>query len=206
MTTAASFLLGLAAAFALANWLAVARGNKPLEYVAKPATLVALIGVASTVVAEDDTRRRWFLLALVLSLAGDVFLMLPRERLFVAGLASFLLGHVGYIAGFGVAQAWPVVLAVVPISLAVGVPIVRKVERALLGPVLAYMVVITVMVACALGSGDAIAAAGAVAFYASDALIAYNRFVFPEPRRGVGVAIMVLYHLGQTGLVLSLLA
>jgi uncharacterized membrane protein YhhN len=37
--------------------------------------------------------------ALVLSLAGDVFLMLPRN-LFVAGLGSFLLVHVAYIVAF----------------------------------------------------------------------------------------------------------
>ena len=39
--------------------------------------------------------------ALVLSLAGDVFLMLPQD-LFVFGLASFLLGHIAYIVGMHV--------------------------------------------------------------------------------------------------------
>ena len=36
--------------------------------------------------------------ALALSLAGDVFLMLPSDQ-FVPGLASFLLGHIAYIVG-----------------------------------------------------------------------------------------------------------
>ncbi|HVM08175.1 MAG TPA: lysoplasmalogenase [Acidimicrobiales bacterium] len=206
MTATSSFFLGLAAAFAVANWWAVWQRRKPLEYVAKPATLVALTIVAVTLVAEDDTRRRWFVVALVLSLAGDVLLMLPREKLFVAGLGSFLLGHIAYIAGFGVADVWPWIAGVALVSAVIGTPVVRKVERTLLAPVVAYMVVISVMLAAAIGSSDQVAAAGAVAFYASDSLIAYNRFVFAEPKRSVAVAIMVLYHLGQTGLVLSLLA
>lgn len=205
MTALPSFLLGLAAAFALANWWAVWRGHRPLELVAKPATLVALIGVAATLVAEDDTRRAWFLVALVFSLAGDVFLMLKRDDMFVFGLASFLVGHLAYVVGFGPSAVWPWILAVAVLSVAVGVPVVRTVDRKLLGPVIAYMVVISLMLAAAIGT-EWVAAAGAAAFYASDGLIAYNRFVFPEPKRWAGVAIMVLYHLGQAGLVLSLLA
>ena len=45
--------------------------------------------------------RAWFVAALVLSLAGDVFLMLPKD-LFVFGLGSFLLGHIAYIVGMHV--------------------------------------------------------------------------------------------------------
>jgi uncharacterized membrane protein YhhN len=205
VTGAASFFLGVAAVFAVANWYAVAREVRWIELVAKPATLVSLIGVASTLIAEDDTRRRWFLLALVLSLAGDVFLMLKRDDMFVFGLASFLLGHVAYIAGFGLDGLWPAIAAVAVVSVVVGAPVVRTVDRPLLVPVVLYMVVISVMLAAAIGA-ELLAAVGATAFYASDGLIAYNRFVFDAPRRWVGVAIMVLYHLGQTGLVLSLLA
>lgn len=204
MTTAAAFLLGLAAAFAIANWLAVARGAKPLEYVAKPATLVALTGVAVALDPENEGRRAWFVVALVLSLAGDVFLMLPRD-LFVPGLAAFLLAHLAYVAGFGLPAAWPAILAVAVVSAVVGAPVVRRADKPLLGPVVAYMLVITVMLAAAAGTGW-LAAAGAALFYVSDALIAYNRFVFAEPRRWASVAIIVLYHLGQAALVLSLLS
>ena len=116
MTSPAAFFLGLAAAFAVAKWWAVWRRAKGLEYVAKPVTLLALIATAATLVPEDDVRQKWFLLALVLSLAGDVFLMLPRD-LFVAGLASFLAAHVAYIAGFGLGQAWPWILGVAVLSL-----------------------------------------------------------------------------------------
>ena len=198
-------ILAIAAVFAIANWIAVWRGNKTLEYVAKPATMVALIAFAATIDADDVSRQRWFLLALVLSLAGDVFLMLPRSNLFLAGLVSFLVAHIAYIAGFGLDDLWPAVIGVAILSLIVGTPVVRTVDRDLLVPVVVYMVVITVMLTVAATSGIAAAAVGAAMFYVSDALIAYNRFVFDEPRRSIGVAIMVLYHLGQAGLVLSLL-
>ena len=205
MTDAASFFLGLALMMALANWWAVAIDALLLERMTKPAALLALIGVAATLVAEDDSRRRWFLVALVLSLAGDVFLMLKREDMFVFGLGSFLLAHLAYIVGFGLDGVWPWIAGVAVLSIAIGTPVVRKVDRALLGPIVAYMIVISVMLAAAAGA-ELLAGVGALAFYASDGLIAYNRFVFDEPRRWAAVAIMVLYHLGQAGLVLSLLA
>ena len=207
MTGAAAFLLGMAAVFAVADWVAVARRSKPLEYAAKPLALVGLIGVALTIVPEDESMRTWFVVALVLSLAGDVFLMLPRD-LFVAGLASFLLGHVAYVVGFGPAQAWPWILGVAVVGAAVGTPIIRALRRdghgELLGPVLAYMAVISLMVACAIGEGDPRAIAGAALFMASDSLIAWNRFV--RPLAWAPVTIMVTYHLGQALLVLGLLA
>ena len=79
---------------------------------------------------EDDARRRWFVLALALSLAGDVFLMLRRDDMFVLGLGSFLLGHVAYIAGFGVHGVWPWIAAVAVVSMVVGQsePMLRDVQ------------------------------------------------------------------------------
>jgi uncharacterized membrane protein YhhN len=64
------------------------------------------------------------------------------------------------------------------------------------------MGVISLMVASAIGTGHLLAVAGAASFYASDALIAWNRFV--RGTAHAGVAIMVTYHLAQMGLVLSL--
>ena len=206
MTRASAFLLGMAAVFGVADWLAVWRGSKALEYLAKPLATAALVGVALTLVPEDERMRTWFVVALVLSLAGDAFLMLPRN-LFVAGLASFLLGHVAYVVGFGVDRAWPWIAAVAMVGAAVGTPIVRALRRdgqtELLGPVLAYMAVISAMVACAVGNGDPRAVVGAALFMLSDSLIAWNRFV--RPLAWAPVTIMVTYHLAQAGLVLSLL-
>jgi uncharacterized membrane protein YhhN len=75
-------------------------------------------------------------------------------------------------------------------------------DAALRGPVVAYMVVISAMLTSALAAGPWLAAAGAVSFFASDALIAWERFVSPRP--WMPLAIIVTYHLGQGALVLSL--
>lgn len=218
MTRAAWVALGLAGGFAVTDWIAVARGDKRLEYLAKPATLVALLAVALLLEPIDATLRGWWVVALACSLAGDVFLMLPRN-LFVAGLASFLLGHLAYSAGFAtsvaltsVALVGPsagVVLgsaAVVVAALIVGHRLVMALReggrRELIVPVVAYSTAITVMVLLALWTGSPWAIAGALLFYVSDSLIGWNRFV--APLAWAPVTIIVAYHLGQAGLVLFL--
>ena len=154
--------------------------------------------------------RTWFVVALVLCLAGDVLLMLPQD-LFVFGLGAFLLGHLAYIVGMHVdgmdGPRFLIGIVLVMVALAVlGTIILRGVRAGpdpkLAGPVVAYMGVISAMVASAIGTGRGFAVAGAGLFYVSDALIAWNRFL-RETRHG-GVLIMVTYHLGQVGLVLSL--
>jgi uncharacterized membrane protein YhhN len=59
------------------------------------------------------------------------------------------------------------------------------------------------MVVCAIATGDVRAAVGAGLFYASDAMIAWNRFV--RPFAAARPAIMSTYHLAQGALILSLL-
>ncbi len=155
--------------------------------------------------------RAWFVAALVLSLLGDVFLMLPAD-LFVPGLVSFLLAHVAYIVGMQVDGVsfgrFLIGVAIMAAFIAtVGLRIVRAVragpDPSLAGPVVAYMVVIGAMVASAIGVGHPAGVVGAALFCFSDTLIAWNRFV--GPTEGAPVMIMVTYHLGQIGLVLSLI-
>src|ERR1700687_5680181 len=99
MTPTAWTLLAIAAVFAVGDWIAVGRGAKRLEYVCKPATTAALAGVAATLHAADGDRQGWFVAALVLCLIGDVFLMLPADRL-VPGLVAFLFAHIAFSVGF----------------------------------------------------------------------------------------------------------
>ena len=211
MTSASSVLLALTLVVAVVDWFAVATGRRPLEWFAKPATLALLVGVAVTLHPEHAATRAWFVAGLLASLAGDVFLMLPKER-FIEGLVAFFVGHVCYVVGFWFRPQHAGLLAVGVAVVAVGAAtlgrhIVRAVragdEPALATPVVAYRVVISAMVASAIGSGDAWAVAGALLFFASDGILAWNRFVGPV--RNGRLAVMVTYHLGQVGLVLSLL-
>jgi alkenylglycerophosphocholine/alkenylglycerophosphoethanolamine hydrolase len=189
-------------AFAVVDWVAVARQVKRVEYVAKPAALVALLIYA----AMGPAASPWLLAALVLSLCGDVALMLPAD-FFVVGLAAFLLAHVAYIIDFEATVATRVVwLAIV---LAVAFPLARRIIRcigdtSLRLPVGVYMVAIALMVASAAASGSALAAAGAILFFSSDTVIAWNRFV--RPFAWAQPVIMVTYHVGQLALATALRA
>jgi len=214
VTTAAGVLLALTALAAVVDWVAVGTRRTAVEYVAKPLATAGLVAVALTLDPVHPDMRTAFVVALMLSLVGDVFLMLPGERWFVPGLASFLLAHVAYVVGFAIGPGTGGALLVgAVIALAVAVPMGTRLVRALrgtapemVGPVVAYVVVIASMVACATGWGNAWAVVGAWLFFLSDALIGETRFVHREwaGTRWAPVAIIVTYHLGQAGLVLSL--
>jgi uncharacterized membrane protein YhhN len=64
----------------------------PLAFVFKPLTTLLVIAFAWPRGAEAPKQRRFIRIGLVLSLAGDVFLLWP-ERGFVPGLVAFLLAH-----------------------------------------------------------------------------------------------------------------
>ncbi len=212
MTSAAFLLLALALVAAFGNWVAVQQEHQGLEYVCKPLTMLLLVGVALTIDAGSGAVRVWFVAALVLSLLGDVLLMVPKD-LFVFGLAAFLAGHIAYIVGMHVegvdgARFLVGVVLVMAVLGVLGTLILRRLrvgpDRQLAGPVVAYMFVISAMVASAIGVGEVTVVVGATLFYVSDALIAWNRFV--AKTRHAGLSIMVSYHLAQVGLVVSLAA
>lgn len=192
----------------LVEWWATHTDRKPVRYVTKPLSLTLLIVVALTLDPTVSSSIHWWMIAgLVLSLAGDVFL-LGSEKWFLAGLASFLVGHVAYIVGLQLAPTSPgwslVGLAVVVVAVAVvGRMMLARVDleenRGMLGPVVAYVLIISTMVVSAFGTGSGVAVAGALLFYVSDGTLAWNRFV--EKRPWGPLAVMVTYHLGQAGLV-----
>ncbi|MEI8001369.1 MAG: lysoplasmalogenase [Actinomycetes bacterium] len=209
MTGTAWAILVLTACAAVADWIAVAWGRVRVEFVAKPAATAGLVVLACAVTPVDPSVRTAFVVALVLSLIGDVLLMLPSDR-FVPGLVAFLLAHVAYVVGFALSGGSAGALALgavvtVVVAAPLGVRLLRAIrvgEPALVVPVAVYMSIISAMVACATGWGNAWAVAGAWLFFSSDALIAEHRFVHPS--RWGRVAVIVTYHLGQAGLVLSL--
>jgi uncharacterized membrane protein YhhN len=169
----------------------------------KMAASTAFVAVALSVGALDTTFGKIMVAGLVLSWFGDLFLALDGRGPFVAGLFSFLLGHVAYVAAFanrGVGDQVYIALAVV---IAGAIPIGRwllpTVPRELKGPVIAYISVISAMVATAIATNAEIAdwriPTGAVAFYLSDIGVARDRFAAPGfINRVVGLP---LYYGGQ---------
>ena len=202
----------LFAVFAGANWWSrIEEGRRRVELWSKPLALIALIAVAVTLDPADQLVRAWFVLALCCSLAGDLFLLFD-DRYFVPGLVSFLLAHLAYTFGLVAVGDWSstgfVVGAVIVGALAatVGVRIVRAAHRRarVLGPaVTAYLVAISVMFCAAMATGNTWAIVGAALFVASDSVLGWRQFV--SQASWMPVTIMVTYHLGQAGLVASLI-
>jgi uncharacterized membrane protein YhhN len=211
VTSTAVLLLALAVVAAATDWYAVAEDRRGVEYVAKPAVLLLLLLAALALDPASGAQRDVFVVGLAFSLAGDVLLMLPGEHWFVFGLAAFLIAHLAYIVGFWVAgvSAAPLLVGLVVVAIALvllGLRIVRAVARgpeaALVVPVMVYVGAISLMVASAFGTAQVLAVVGALLFYASDAVLAWTRFV-GSMRHG-RLVIMVTYHLAQAALVLSL--
>jgi len=78
----------------------------------------------------------------------------------------------------------------------------RAEEPKLGPPVVAYLTVISAMAIAAAAAGNAWAVVGAALFVASDTILGWRNFV--DRRPWMPLAVMVTYHLGQAGLVASL--
>jgi uncharacterized membrane protein YhhN len=147
--------------------------------------------------AGDAAGRRWLLAALAGSLAGDVALMF--EGFFIPGLVAFLLAHLAYIRLFGRGVPWFADRRALAATLGVGGAMYAflwtgGLPAALRLPVAAYVVVIALMAAQAIGRARTLGgspawtvAAGAALFMVSDSLLAINRFVSPLPLAQLGV-------------------
>ena len=203
---------------ALINWISVEKKQKTLEYITKPATMLALLWWIWSSVGLGGSMI-WFTVGVVFCLAGDIFLMLPRD-MFLFGLVAFLLGHISYTVGFNnlgpFINLWGVVLVLglglyiawlFP-KLAAGLK--TKGKSNLKIPVLIYSLVISLMVysACMTwtrqgwSSYSALAVSvGALFFYASDSILAWDRFVTPISHGRLKT--MITYHMGQFGIILG---
>lgn len=186
MTSAQLALSVAAAATALLNIRAELRGPRWQVYLCKPLTTGLIILLAClTPDPSADGYRELILMGLVFSLAGDVFLMLPGNY-FRAGLASFLLAHLLYIAAFSKAVGFGFApwTAVPVVAIAGG--LLRSLWPYLAGergPVLVYVAVIAAMGWQALSQWvgvdapwAAYALIGAASFMLSDATLAIDRF------------------------------
>jgi len=202
--------LALAATFSAGNLTAILRHDKRLEYATKPTVMVLLIAVALLLHPVSQAERALFVVAVALGPAGDVFLMLRRDFL-IAGLLAFLAGHVAYIVGFrfGGFELAGLVVGAVIVTVTAALAL-RRVLAALdtggrarlKAPVVAYVVVISLMTVSATASGSLVAAVGGILFLYSDLLFSWYRFVRPlswgQPLN------IVMYQSGQALLVLSL--
>jgi uncharacterized membrane protein YhhN len=185
------------------------RESMPGRVLTKPFLSVLFIAVALSGTPRDPIYFGLVLAGLLFCWAGDVFLIFfASSRLFLAGLVSFLTGHVLYTIAFFTRAvpgilSWIVGACGLAVSGAVFVWLRPNLGKMLI-PVVAYMAVITVMVigaASLMGnekagfSGRALAFSGALLFYLSDIFVARQRFVIRQyVNRLVGLP---LYYTAQ---------
>lgn len=201
---------------AILDWIAVIKGWKMVEYVAKPATMLALLGWIGLSVGWGGPMT-WFTVGAIFCLAGDVLLLLPSNRI-IFGLLAFLVGQICYIVGFNNIAPYIQLWSIIPIVI-LGIYVAWMCPKLISGlassgksslkiPILVYSIMISLMVFSALmtwsrpgwSSYTALAVSlGALLFYTSDSLLAWRLFVNPQQHsRFVGIA---AYHLGQIGII-----
>ena len=212
-------LIILAFIFAGLESLALYKGIRKLEFVAKPAVMVCLfIWLTST--AGLQGALLWFGIGLLFSLAGDIALMFI-DRFFILGLVAFLLGHIAYLVGFNIPLPQASAFWSIGFAIVIGLGSVRVLRRIveslrtkgknrLVGPVIIYGLVITLMLLAAMltlfrPDWDATAALlvsfGAAMFYFSDIALAWHRFV--NPIKNGRMLNIGMYHIAQIMIVLG---
>ena len=214
-------LLVLACLFALLESFALWKHIPRLEYVVKPAVMVCLF-IWLYLSTGMQGIAWWFGVGILFSLAGDI-LLLFIDRTFVFGLVSFLLAHSAYIVGLRAelqtTSFWSLMLAFI-----LGISALRVTRRIvsvarekgqtrLIGPVILYSIIITVMLYAAMlplsnsawkAGASVLVAAGAFLFYLSDIILAWHRFVVPISNgRLLNIA---CYHAGQIMLIAGVIA
>jgi len=179
-------------------------------FLAKLAASSGFLLLAWTVGATATMYGRWLLAGLGLSWCGDLLLEGPGDNFFLAGLASFLLAHLAYVAAFagrGIepTRAAAALLIVGSMSWGVAAWLEPWLPPSLAMPVHAYMVVISVMAVTAIGTtgrgAPLLVPAGALLFYVSDLSVAAGQFMQPDfPNYVWGLP---CYYAGQVLLALS---
>ena len=181
-----------ALAIASAPW---ALAQPWLNFAFKPLATLCVLAWAAGADTDDAAVRRWIVAGLACSLAGDVALLWP-VRGFLAGLVSFLLGHLAYLVALTrrvrlgarplAFAGWALVAAAVLSFLWHGVPAGLRV------PVVVYVTALSAMAAQATTvwrvrrhAPDAarwrVVALGGALFVLSDAILATDRFAGGVP-------------------------
>jgi alkenylglycerophosphocholine hydrolase len=212
-------LIILAFIFAALESLALWKGSRQLEFIAKPAVMVCLFIYLYGTAGLQGTLL-WFGIGVLFSLAGDIALLFI-DRFFIIGLTAFLLAHVAYLIGFNtplpqIVTVWSIVLALV-IGLG-SVRVLRRIvgsirangQNRLVVPVIIYGIVITLMLLAAMqtlfnleweATAALLVSFGAALFYFSDITLAWHRFVSPiKNGRMLNIG---MYHVGQIAIVVG---
>lgn len=201
---------------AVLDWVALYNNWKTVHAFAKQSVIIALIAWLWFITNWQGTLL-FFGIALVFSLAGDIFLLV--DELFLPGLIVFLLAHISYIVGLNIqADLLSATSVGILLGVAVAVALVYPPIRASLMkkaatrpmqiPVLVYAIILSLMMFSAVATlfrsewtawNSLLMAAGGILFFISDYSLARDRFVYPI--QNGNLRIMITYHLAQIALI-----
>ena len=185
--------------------------NRIAEFVFKPLIVIWLLSwfVLQTGMTNSPLKK-WMILALLFSWAGDVLLMFQDSNsiFFLMGLSSFLVAHLFYILFFHlvrkqehVAMRWYLLLVVLMYCVVI-IYILSPHLGELIWPVRIYAAVISCMLMLAMHMSfiknkraGLNLMTGAMLFIISDSILAINKFYYPFQLAGIFV--MATYGLAQ---------
>lgn len=192
------------------------KDNTTQRFIFKPLSTTALVVIILIAIFLDPGNQPFklaILVGMLFCFGGDIALMFESRKAFLSGLVLFLIGHVAYAAslvffnGFFFGG-----MATTAVIVVLGVLIYAYLHSGLegmRGPVIAYMVVISVMLHTAVLTFESsyfntaqawLLATGAALFYLSDVLLAINRFKKPFAWNRIS---LLFYYAGQLGIALS---
>lgn len=191
--------IGVFLGLAVVYLMTLAYAPYPGQFV--PKALPILLLAAHAFAASTATYARWIAVGLVFSAIADMLLTRSDEAGFLAGVGVFGVAHVCYAIAFWQLRSVNVgmVLRALPIAVAaVTMVLVLKPHLGSLAPaVFGYtgLIALAGLTAAALPATRWPAYAGMLLFMASDATIAFNRFVAAVP--AADYLIMTTYYLAQ---------
>lgn len=213
-------IIGLALLFAVIDWIAILFTWKRVEFLSKPSVILLLL-TWLILVGGQNPQIWWFAAALIFSLAGDVFLLFSN-RYFLPGLFSFAIAHLTYALGLNPTFP-PINIASLTLLLLISFSITQlyrfffarpeiqdKVN--LRKPILVYLIALGLLVFSALVTmvrpekewqiyPALLASTGALLFFSSDILSAWNRYI--HPTRANRILITIMYHIAQFTLIFA---
>jgi alkenylglycerophosphocholine hydrolase len=150
--------------------------------------------------ANPSPAMRLIVIGLFFCMLGDGFIAVS----FVAGLGAFLVGHVFYLTGFIKMSRinkmrFAALLPIGLYSFIIGRQLITALQTegndGLVIPVVAYMLVISLMAFTAILTDNLWATAGSILFVISDSILSWNMFVSAIPYSDV--LIMTTYYSAQ---------
>ena len=179
--------------------------NEWLKTTFKPLILLSLIALYLFVSLKKN---KWYLLALIFSFGGDVFLLFDAQSYFMLGLGSFLLAHLFYITLVSKQLKKPnnkewLLSFVIFFGFLIGLLMVLKGHLgAFKIPVVVYGLVISSFGAlCFINNlqqkdkASTVLLIGALLFMLSDSLLAVNKFY--KPIEILNLLVMLTYIAAQ---------